>query len=109
MLPETKKLLLEKAFASVLRDYSEVAPLDLTGVLSQLASIGFKFYDLSHEAVLEHRGILILRGEGENLKEIAFVSVPWELIGGGLKVDIHRFDQDCRTDTLEIQKISSWN
>jgi hypothetical protein len=104
-----KNLLLKKAFMSVLKDYSETAPGDLRGVLSGLNLAGFKLYDLSHEPDPEHRGILILAGEGESIKEVAFVSVAWELPGGGLSVTVHRFDKECRTDTLEIRRVTGWN
>ncbi|MBA4417243.1 MAG: hypothetical protein C0392_04940 [Syntrophus sp. (in: bacteria)] len=108
-LPDIKKVLLKNAFLSILKDYSEVAPGDLTGVLLQLTAAGFKFHDLSHEPDPEHRGILILTGEGESLKGIAFVSVLWERRDGGYTVTVHRFDKDCRTDTMEMQRVTNWN
>ncbi|MBA4419377.1 MAG: hypothetical protein C0392_15955 [Syntrophus sp. (in: bacteria)] len=108
MMSRAIHILNERAYRTVLNDYSEAAPGDFSGVLSQLQAAGFKFHDLSKEADPEHRGVLILTGEGNTLKAIAFVSLVKISLNGFL-IDIHRFDKGCRTDTLELRKVTSWN
>jgi hypothetical protein len=108
-LSDRTKLLLKHAFVSILKDYANTAPDDLTGALYELMAAGFRFHDLSHDPDAERRGIFIAKREGDNLKEIAFVSMLRERCDGVYVVDIYRFDRNNRVDTLEVQKAMTWN
>jgi hypothetical protein len=108
-LPGKKNGALKQAFMSVLHDYSERVPGDLTGVLLELIAMGFRIHDLSHEADPEHRGMLITKGEGFNIVEIALVSMVREMRDGRYSVNVHRFDRENRVDTLVTRNVTTWN
>ena len=108
-MPGKKNVALKQAFMSVLHDYSERVPGDLTGVLMELLTAGFRIHDLTHEADPTHRGMLITTGEGENIVGIALVSIAREMRDGGYSVNVHRFDRDNRVDTLVIRNVTTWN
>ena len=79
--------LLQQFIASVLSDYSEVAPEDIVDTSYELVKAGFTMHDFTHNADPDHRGILICRSDGDNVAAIAFMKIPREL-SGGVAVDI---------------------
>ncbi len=103
------QLLLEKAFMSVLSDYTETDPNDVAEVLSELMKTGFRIYDLTSEDDPGHQGVLISKDKGDGIAPVAFVTVPRKLRDGGLAIDIHRFDKANWIDTLEMKPVSSRN
>lgn len=101
--------LLQQSVRSVLSDYSDAVPEDMVDMLYELAKSGLRIHDLTHEADPKRQGMLISRGSGENITLIAFIRIPRKLFGGGLAVDICRFDKENRIDTLEMKPVTSWN
>lgn len=99
-----------QAYQSVLKDYDEVCPADLGTIISGLSGLGFTFVDLRNEPDPEHQGVLIVRGEGDNLEAIALVSPVRVSSNALLEIAVHRLDEeDCHSYTFEIKRVSTWN
>jgi len=102
-------MLLQQSVRMVLSDYSDTVPEDMVDMLYELAKTGLRIHDLTREADPGRQGMLISRGRGEEITAVAFIRIPRKLCGGGLAVDICRFDRENRIDTLEMKPVTSWN
>ncbi len=102
-------MLLQQSVKMVLSDYSDNVPDGMVDMLFELAKKGLRIHDLTHESDPKQQGMLISKGKGEDITAVAFIGIPRKLTGGGLAVDICRFDRENRIDTLEMKPVTSWN
>ena len=78
-------------------------------MLHELVKAGLRMHDLTCNRDPELRGVLIYRREGDNVAAIAFITIPRKICGDGCAVNVCRFDEENRIDTLEVKLVSSWN
>ena len=104
----SEKDLHERAFASILRDYADIAAGSLGELLLRANALGFRLHDVTCEGNLKRKGILICRKEGDDSEAVAFIGPAMRLKRGGAFLHVYRFDK-LQTEDPELTEATASN